>query len=38
MLGWEASVPLRVGIERTYRWIYDKLKSGRSKDAPVNRT
>jgi nucleoside-diphosphate-sugar epimerase len=38
MLGWEPSVPLRVGMERTYRWIYDELKSGRSKDAPVNRT
>ena len=38
VLGWEPSVPLRVGMERTYRWIYDELKSGRSKDAPVNRT
>ena len=37
MLGWEPSVPLRVGMERTYRWIYDELASGRSKDAPVNR-
>jgi nucleoside-diphosphate-sugar epimerase len=38
MLGWEPSVPLRAGMERTYRWIYDELTSGRSKDAPVNRT
>ena len=30
--------PLRDGLEQTYRWIYDELKSGRSKDAPVNRT
>ena len=37
MLGWEPSVPLRVGMERTYRWIYDEIRSGRSKDAPVNR-
>jgi GDP-D-mannose 3',5'-epimerase len=35
-LGWEPSTPLRVGIERTYRWIYDEIKSGRSKDAAVN--
>jgi nucleoside-diphosphate-sugar epimerase len=37
MLGWEPSVPLSVGMERTYRWIYDEIKSGRSKDAAVNR-
>ena len=37
MLGWEPSIPLRAGMERTYRWIYDEIKSGRSKDAPVNR-
>lgn len=24
-LGWEPSVPLRVGLERTYQWIYDQL-------------
>lgn len=24
-LGWEPSVPLRVGLERTYRWIYDQV-------------
>lgn len=23
-LGWEPSIPLRVGMERTYRWIYDR--------------
>ncbi len=38
MLGWEPSIPLRTGMERTYRWIYDEIKSGRSKDAPVNRS
>jgi GDP-D-mannose 3',5'-epimerase len=37
MLGWEPSVSLRVGMERTYRWIYDEIRSGRSKDAAVNR-
>jgi GDP-D-mannose 3',5'-epimerase len=36
MLGWEPSVPLRVGLERTYRWIYDEIRSGRSKDATLN--
>jgi len=24
-LGWEPSIPLREGLERTYRWIYDQL-------------
>ena len=24
-LGWEPSIPLRVGLERTYRWIYDEV-------------
>jgi GDP-D-mannose 3', 5'-epimerase len=23
-LGWELSIPLRVGLEHTYRWIYDQ--------------
>jgi GDP-D-mannose 3',5'-epimerase len=36
MLGWEPSVSLRDGMERTYRWIYDEIKSGRSKDVAVN--
>jgi GDP-D-mannose 3',5'-epimerase len=35
-LGWEPSVPLKVGMEQTQRWIYDELRSGRSKDAAVN--
>ncbi len=25
-LGWEPSTPLRTGLERTYRWIYDQLQ------------
>jgi nucleoside-diphosphate-sugar epimerase len=33
-LGWEPSVPLREGMERTYRWIYDQMKSG--KESVVN--
>jgi nucleoside-diphosphate-sugar epimerase len=28
-LGWEPSVSLREGLERTYRWIYDEMCSGR---------
>jgi GDP-D-mannose 3',5'-epimerase len=24
-LGWEPSTPLRVGLEQTYRWVYDQL-------------
>jgi len=36
MLGWEPSIPLEEGLERTYAWIYDQLKSGRSKDSVVN--
>jgi nucleoside-diphosphate-sugar epimerase len=31
LMGWEPSTPLRHGMERTYRWIYDQIKSG----APV---
>jgi len=37
MLGWEPSIPLRVGMERTYRWIHDEISSGRSANSPVNR-
>ncbi len=25
VLGWEPSTPLRVGMEKTYRWIYDQM-------------
>jgi GDP-D-mannose 3', 5'-epimerase len=25
--GWEPAIPLAVGMERTYRWIYNQLKS-----------
>jgi nucleoside-diphosphate-sugar epimerase len=34
---WEPSTSLRVGIEKTYAWIYDQVKNGLSKDAAVNR-
>jgi GDP-D-mannose 3', 5'-epimerase len=36
MLGWEPSIPLRTGMEKTYAWIYDQIKSGESKDSVVN--
>jgi nucleoside-diphosphate-sugar epimerase len=38
MLGWEPSIPLRTGMENTYVWIYDQMKSGNSKDAVVNQS
>lgn len=28
-LGWEPSIPLAVGLEKTYAWIYDQLVGGR---------
>jgi nucleoside-diphosphate-sugar epimerase len=37
LLGWEPSVPLRIGLEKTYAWIYDQMKSGNSKDSIVNK-
>jgi GDP-D-mannose 3', 5'-epimerase len=27
LLGWAPSIPLRVGMEQTYRWIYDQAKA-----------
>ena len=38
MLGWEPSIPLRVGMEKTYAWIYDQMKGGSSKDSVVNQS
>lgn len=38
MLGWEPSLPLRIGMEKTYAWIHDQIKSGKSKDAAVNQS
>jgi len=37
MLGWEPSITLRAGLEKTYAWIYDQMQSGSSKDSVVNR-
>jgi GDP-D-mannose 3',5'-epimerase len=36
-LGWEPSTPLRTGIEKTYRWIYDQYIARERGDAGVVR-
>lgn len=36
-LGWEPSIPLQMGLERTYAWIFDQMKNGGSRDRIVNR-
>jgi GDP-D-mannose 3',5'-epimerase len=35
-IGWEPSIPLQTGLEKTYEWIFDQMKNGGSKDAVVN--
>lgn len=35
-LGWEPSIPLRAGLEKTYAWITEQMKLGVSKDSVVN--
>ncbi len=37
LLQWEPSITLREGLEKTYAWIYDQMKSGSSKDDVVNK-
>jgi nucleoside-diphosphate-sugar epimerase len=32
-IGWEPSIRLRDGIERTYAWIYDQVKAGAGRPA-----
>jgi len=29
ILGWQPSISLREGMEKTYRWIYDKMSAER---------
>jgi nucleoside-diphosphate-sugar epimerase len=36
-LGWEPGTPLRVGMERTYRWIYDQFMARERGEANVVR-
>jgi GDP-D-mannose 3',5'-epimerase len=33
-LGWEPSTPLSVGLEMTYRWIYDQIACGKRQKPP----
>jgi nucleoside-diphosphate-sugar epimerase len=28
-MGWQPSISLREGMEKTYRWIYDKMLAER---------
>lgn len=37
LLGWEPNTPLRDGIEKTYRWIYDQYLARERGDAGVVR-
>ena len=32
-LGWEPSIPLKDGLERTYRWIHDQMRAGAAAPA-----
>ena len=34
-LGWEPGVSLRVGLEQTYRWIYDQVAALHRVGAPI---
>jgi GDP-D-mannose 3', 5'-epimerase len=36
-LGWEPSTPLQIGLSKTYAWIFDQMKRGRSSARTVNR-
>lgn len=36
-LNWEPTISLHEGLEKTYAWIYDQMKSGVSKDTIFNR-
>jgi GDP-D-mannose 3',5'-epimerase len=36
-LNWEPSTPLRVGLEKTYKWIYDQFQARERGDARVVR-
>jgi len=37
LLGWEPSISLMSGLEKTYAWIYDQMHNGASKDSVVNK-
>lgn len=35
-LGWAPSITLRAGLEQTYAWIYDQMKSGNTNESIYN--
>jgi nucleoside-diphosphate-sugar epimerase len=35
-LGWEPGIPLRTGLENTYRWIYDEYMARERQGQPVS--
>ncbi len=35
--GWEPSIPLAEGLEQTYQWIYDQVKTPRAEREPAYR-
>jgi nucleoside-diphosphate-sugar epimerase len=37
LLGWQPSIPLRTGLEKTYTSIHNQIQSGSSKDSIFNR-
>jgi nucleoside-diphosphate-sugar epimerase len=30
LIGWAPSISLRTGLEKTYAWIYDEIKAGKT--------
>lgn len=34
MLGWEPNIPLRAGMEKTYRWIFDQMTASAVAEHP----
>ena len=36
-LNWEPNTPLRVGLEKTYRWIYDQYMARERGEGPIAR-
>jgi len=37
LMGWEPTISLMSGLEKTYAWIYDQMKSGVFTESVVNR-
>jgi hypothetical protein len=34
-LSWESAISLAAGMERTYRWVYDQLRTVGSRSVPA---